>query len=343
MSIPTDVIKILKRCVTLRLKALRRFAAFADPKNETHRYFVNVLIKIGGLFEKTNRVSDTQSTPLSNSFSALSVDETEDDAEDVPDIQLPPVPSSMPNVHFEPEMSVAEAVNAVIIFLEDLETTRVYVMELWKDYKNQALDLVTAAVTTNTALELLKKPHDDLMKRVMPVFNNDFQFMMWAVFVVLRGRTTGQPALDMPAFNLVDPADTNIGHIYDFLMTPFMQNLGGLAQLISDQTVPVYKPGYFGYYNPRADFSKFAFPARWQQYQILLAESFTDIYFLLSVGDPKSKLPGPLPKSGSGSIQSSNLFFLDETMRLMDRLSRQKSSPSTLHSPCVSWWTLTFR
>jgi len=194
VSVPVEVLRILKRCISLRLKVSRRFLATADPGNESHQYFIDILIKIRGLFDNVDHKSNsTDPVHLSNHFSELSTDdlEEEEDAEDVPDIQLPGVASSTSRSTFEPEMSLAEAINAVMIFLGDMENTRVYIMDLWLDYKLGTVDLVTAAVTTNTALELLQRPHASLMQRVMPTFEHDFITMICAIFSAFRGRPPG--------------------------------------------------------------------------------------------------------------------------------------------------------
>lgn len=321
--------RVLKRCISLRLQASRRFAGDPDPANITHRYFTNVLIGVCRLLEHNSSKTDTKTEISSNQFSALSVNETEEDVEDVPDIQLPTVASSMPNAEFEPEMSPEEAVHAVIIFLEDLETTRLYIMNLWQDYKIHSLDLVTTSVITNTALELLKKPHDDLMQRVLPLFRNDLQVLMWAVFVVLRGQTTFNPAWDMPGFENVDHDDAELGRLYDFIMVPYTQMLDALGRMndnridpiYKQKTAPIYKPGYYGHYDPDAAHSSRR--ARWAQCKILLAESFTDIFYLLNIGERKSD------HTRSDSGREENVFTLDETMNLMDQFI--KTNKLSLH------------
>jgi len=342
VTIPVEVTRLLKSCVSLRLKASRQFAAASDTNDDSHRYFIDVLIKIRDLFEQAitksiasppsdasaeaNAVPSAKANavpePLSNKFAALAVDDFEEDAEDVPDIQLPGVASSPDTTSFEPEMSLGEAVNAVVIFLDDMERTREYIIALWRDYKLEKVDLITAAVTTNTALELMKKPHDDFVQRVMPVFNHDFQKMVWLTFIALRGLSTGNPNWDMPSYNEVNSRDIKLARVYDFLMIPFISTLNGFTDLIHDNTVPVCRAGHWGIYDPTANFGKMPFLERWEQYQILLAESFTDMYFLLGLGDPRQQLPNPLPISGSP--QGANMFFVDETLVMTDKFIKTK-------------------
>lgn len=319
--IPVEVIRILKRCINLRTKAARRFAATSD--NESHLYFIDILNQLRRLLEHCNFPSNhTDSIPLTNQFSGLPARELEEDAEDIPDIQLPGVASSTSHTTFEPEMSLAEAINAIIIFLGDMEDTRLYIQALWQDYKSGSVDLVTAAVTTNTALELMKKPHDSLMQRVMPTFDNDFTVMICAIFSIFRERKAGEsPAI--PLYHQVDDRDHELGLFYDFTMLPIIQSLTGLAKLINNDTIPVYN-GQWGLYDPDGPFDELSCRQRWQQYIILLAELFTDMFFLLGLGRPDlgPHLDQAFPELGS--LQGGNTFFVDETMRLVDNFMRTK-------------------
>jgi hypothetical protein len=263
---------------------------------------------------------DPVAVPISNHFSGLSVDDLEEDAEDIPDIQLPGVTSS--TLSSEPEMSLVEAMIAVMIFLGDMENTRVYIMDLWRDYKAGAVDLVTAAVTTNTVLELLERPHANLMERVMPTFHWDFNLLICAIYLVIRPREVGQSE-GIPLFKQVDGKDLELGLIYDFLMLPFTQSLGGLAKLIDNETVHIYN-GVFGYYDPTSASDKLPFQQRWHHYQLLLTESFTDIFFLLGLGNPDSDYNSGQGFPVLGSPQGANIFFVDKTMKLMDKFIRTK-------------------
>lgn len=175
-AIPLEVIRILKRCISLRLRASLQFAPTpeSESSDKSHQYFIGILVQIRGIFERVNSTLDP-SDPITtqNQFTELSSDESEDNAEDVPDIDIPRVASS--NLSFEPEMVMMEAINAIVMFLGDMERTRVYLGALWRDYKSGKIDLITASVTTNTAIQIMQRPHDKLMKRVMPVFGDDLR------------------------------------------------------------------------------------------------------------------------------------------------------------------------
>jgi hypothetical protein len=214
-----------------------------------------------------------------NKYSELLSDDSEDDAEDVPDIDLPRVSSSMPKSTFEPEMLEVEAVNAIVMFLGDMERVRLHIEALWKDYKTGKIDLITAAVTTNTAIELLQRPHDELMQRVMPQFNNNFGELLLFTFAQLRGYTTGQIDENMMNdLHRVDGRDVGLGRIHDFMMLPFV----AIFDSISDFDCAAGHLNYSsknGIYDPNTAFGQLSYPSKWQQYQILLMELFFGILY----------------------------------------------------------------
>ena len=213
---------------------------------------------------------------------------------------------------FEPEMVVMEAISAVVMYLGDMERVRAYLGGLWRDYKSGKIDLITASVTTNTAIEILRRPHDKLMKRVMPVFDNNFQKMIIMTFGLLRGHMTG--GTDIPRFDLVDDQDTKTEKIYDFLMLPFIQMfgdlLGNLPESIPSGALP-FKSDRYGKYDPNALFDKLPCRARWQQYHILLSDANSDISVL------RGHAMGSVP-------QDNSIFDVDGVICLMARFIRTK-------------------
>lgn len=315
-SIPVEVIGILRRCIALRLRAVQRFAATANLANETHRHFLDVLTQIYTLFQSCRAraaapadARDDIDGLASNRFANLALEGEDEEAEDLADIHIPGLPSHH-SVQVDPEVTQAEAVFSVITFLEDIQNVRQYIENLWLDYAKGSVDLATAAVTTNTALELLCEPHNDLMRRVALAFNDDLDKMMLAVLFVIC------PDLrhHVPVFPNVDESDHEIAEAYDFTMFPMVQTLNGFSKLLSDpDVIPTYKAGYYGTYVPSANSHRHHFKDRWKRYQILITESFTDIYFLLEMGNIDRSLPAVL--FGSRGSSSRNLFFIDELIK----------------------------
>jgi hypothetical protein len=246
---------------------------------------------------------------IHNQFDGLRIEESDDNAEDVPDIDLPRVASEIPNTSFEPQMERVEAVSAIVMFLGDLYDTKSYLGTLWIDYEAGLVDLITAAVTTNTALDILQKPHDELMKRVMPLFEDNFELMVFYTFLILRGPDGGH-VTGIPGFDLIDESDRKLEQIYDLLMLPLVQILEGLAESLTAGKIPYPQIGAYGKYDPNAPFGELRSQARWKQYRILLPELLSDVEFLLD-------------HSGGVEISESALG-IDSIIRLLDRFIHTK-------------------
>ena len=248
-----------------------------------------------------------------NQFIELSSVESEDDAEDVPDIDIPRVASFIPNVLFEPELVIMEAISDIVMFLGDMERTRLYLRALRKDYKSSKIDLITASVTTNTAIDLLQRPHDELMTRVMPMFGNNFQKMISMTFGLLRGHTSGQLDTNIPKFDLVDDQDVELAKVFDFTMLPFLQILDDLADKLNSGPSPLSRSSKYGNYDPDAALHQQSFRSGWQQCHILLSKAFSDISFILGL----ARVIG---------LDCGGWTRLDAIIRLMDDFFRTRES-----------------
>ena len=49
-----------------------------------------------------------------------------------------------------------EAIFAAFCLFEDLRKLRNFVKQIWQDYKERKIDLISAAVTTNTAIDIAR-------------------------------------------------------------------------------------------------------------------------------------------------------------------------------------------
>jgi hypothetical protein len=318
--VPTEVFRLLKRCISLRQSVTRRFqAGQASRENEAHQHFIDTLIGVGEILKGSidgsgkGAVGMEGTAAFGNRFVDLDVegDVRGDDEEDIADIQLPEPPRatnapSASRLTFGQAVDLSEGITSFLAFLGDVENVRDYIKDLWVDYKNGGVDLMTAAVTTNTALELLRKPHDDITRRVLPLVQNNLQMLIWASMSVLRGHTD----FDMGSFQSVPDDDIVTGSLYDFFMIPVLSVLQGQACVINDGMVPIYKPGYYGtYYTNSGSLEKKSFQKRWSQCLILMTESFTDYLLLIQLGSHE---------------KDQNLFFFDQTVLEMNKLAKTK-------------------
>ncbi|KAE8267038.1 hypothetical protein A4X09_0g5306 [Tilletia walkeri] len=263
VEIPLELLQLLRRCCSLRLATLRRFLPNPDLSTKTHAYFVNVLREVGSLLHeareealleslknatgaKGKNKNKSDNVRSANRFDSLAdlVDELNDDLSDeLPDIRLPepPRPKNAPviasNAHFSPVDTADECVESILAFFSDLHDVRDYIRELWLDYNEGRTDLLTASVTTNTALELLRRPHEDVMARIMPFFDNSLMTMFQLVVNYVRMRATGDPQIRL-VVSFTDVSDDSPDlPFYDFFFVPCWQMVDALTRVITDNHV----------------------------------------------------------------------------------------------------------
>ncbi|WVQ98197.1 hypothetical protein IAU59_005319 [Kwoniella sp. CBS 9459] len=330
--------QLLDRCIYLRYSCLKRFLKRPDASTQGHAHFIRVLADVKNIFANhiasakipsSNRSAKVQDASWTNMFAALDIQEDEYTAEDLPDIFVPE-PSGRPpdaptRVTFAPEPDVEELVVRMLAFFEDMHDIRDEIIALWGGYKSGEIDLITASVTTNTALELLRSSHDDVVKTVLPAFDNDLPRLMAVIYNLLISvfSRPGSRAEGPPLFQLLDDSDWVKTAIYDHLLIPLHQILGGMSDLIQDGVVPIYKPGHCGNYDPTLKFYSLPFSKRWHQSLIIMSETFTDYFLLNMMGNDNDKQV--LPSSQViGDETRGNLFFIDEIAREMNRFSTTK-------------------
>ncbi|KAL9931995.1 hypothetical protein V8E36_009056 [Tilletia maclaganii] len=299
-EIPIDLLQLIWRCINLRYTSLKRFIKAPDLSTLTHEHFINVLREVGSLLaqareeallqriEKAGAKSGKERPDKSfvNQFEHLAdfIEGEEDFGEEVPDIHLPAAPGppkssgSAVNVNFEPLESPEECINDVITFFTDLQDARDYIGELWSDWAIGKLDLMTCAIATNTALELLRKPHDELMARALPHAGGSIHKLLFIIVNSVRLERKGFSfdLLTLPLFSQLSDRDPNTQFIYDWFFLPQFQMLDGLARVIKQGHTPVCKPGYFGTFDATVDSWKLPVSKRWAQAQVLILEHFAD-------------------------------------------------------------------
>ncbi|KAK0559480.1 hypothetical protein OC844_004382 [Tilletia horrida] len=321
VDIPLELLQLIRRCIGLRLASLRRFLAAPDLSTLTHEAFIDKLREAGSILhearerrlnervEKARAAAGGQGKkekkPSKNRFESLEdlVQEGEELGDQLPDIQLsePPrpdkkAPAQNQNATFDLLRSEEEALLDVALFFNDLQDVRDYVRELWEDYRNGKRDLITVSVSTNTAIELLRRPHDEVMSRLEPKLQNSMGDLFVRLYLL-----TSQPDLiqigdqywfrtpDLPTFDMVDDDDEAKQRIYDFFMIPVWQLVDALGRVVTPGCVPIYKPGHFGHYDTWVESFTLPFQQRWQQAKVLCLETLADYLFAVLLSDEKQK------------------------------------------------------
>ncbi|KAJ3289777.1 hypothetical protein HK104_007243 [Borealophlyctis nickersoniae] len=177
-TVPAFVLTIARRAIQARKRCadwFRRSPVDDDDtkaqKDESHWLFVGVLEDVVKMLTplavpevRKETEKSTAEVSLENQFSSLEVDETEEDIEDA--TQVPPLPPSDVSIIGEEAYDVEEdesEIFATFCLFEDLANIRRFLQQTWTDYREGRIDLITASATTNTAVDIVREAHEELV------------------------------------------------------------------------------------------------------------------------------------------------------------------------------------
>ena len=200
VKLPSAIVNHLRSALALRKRCTEWFQKNRSEEelvldNMNHSYFIGVLERVLQILEPNStsetvvsgqknkyvkkfvseHTSQAEINELTNIYNILSVDDSKalDDGEatiittvkpltqNVHSRKATPPPPPRNNI-YEIERTIEEFVLAFYCFFHDVEELRGYIRSLWLQYKNGTLDLMTASVTTNTAVNLVGCIEDDL-------------------------------------------------------------------------------------------------------------------------------------------------------------------------------------
>ncbi|KAE8268442.1 hypothetical protein A4X09_0g3894 [Tilletia walkeri] len=224
MPIPLELLQIIRRCIRFRLDTLKCFLPKADLSIYTHAFFIDTLRSVGFILHEAreqafvdnarqhssssgnNSRSAQKSETTSNRFASLAdlvqdLEETDgDDLEDASAIELSEPPRSTSSsaangsgnkARFTAVQTTETAIMALLAVLDDFHSVRESISSLWARYSEGKCDLITAALTTNTALELLRHPYNEVISVILPKFNNSIEYLLGHLLEFLSDRSTG--------------------------------------------------------------------------------------------------------------------------------------------------------
>ncbi|EPQ27820.1 uncharacterized protein PFL1_04565 [Pseudozyma flocculosa PF-1] len=298
--VPVEVIQLMRRCIDSRKSAFMMFKWLPTFNRRSHLHFISVIEEALALLEDlvpkhkdsgaaATATADAATDGRDSSFSAdknrfglLDIEEVED----LPDIDLPPPPrpaaagrATQPSAVYSLEEDEDEVLFYVIAFYRDLHNLREYLMQTWADYRRGKISLVTASIVTNTALEAIRKTHDEFSARYVPRFGS--VEALTGVCIELVKAHLGIPHSG-PLLNpdLIDDEDDATVAMYDFFFLPVLQFVEGFQRVLVDGKAPVCKKGYFGVYRADADRSTMTYRERYDADKVLMAEALGEFTLL---------------------------------------------------------------
>ncbi|KAE8266252.1 hypothetical protein A4X09_0g6098 [Tilletia walkeri] len=270
------------------------------PDHLLHRLY-RILFEAKEDISQTNATEPNQQKQNTNRFASLEIlDQSNDDIDDKiegdEDIgkdvgSATPLKSSTTStaalVQFDVEQSIEEAVMSALAFFAAWVDMRTYVRNLWSEYLAGKSDLMTTSVTTNLAIEMLRRPHDELVSNTLPFFenlrekyptcSNGLEVMLVHLFNAISSRSSKDhvPLTALASYRDVKAQDTVKQLIYETLCIPVYQVFKQVIVNPSRFPSPYKTDGF----DETASIRAMPF-FRWQQLEKLIFNSYADYLIL---------------------------------------------------------------
>ncbi|KAK8097029.1 hypothetical protein PG999_012973 [Apiospora kogelbergensis] len=243
-----------------------------EEKDSKHQYFVGVLEKVRDVlrpFGHSRTEDDASADEITNRFAGLAVYEPSKEFLNAPDTERP-VKTGDDDVTYEAETdsSFEEAIFALTALINDLNRVRAHIRWVWSNYKSGMFDLAAAAITTNTAIGLVRNMVVDVMPLLAP---------------------HGGLGQMLQRFHLMQCFNRGWKEKDDIMEGTFLvpyRMVESFLAVVQPGQVPLYKDGMFGYYDPEVNRSKLTGQKKFEQDRALLMPYFAELVTIIrGVGD----------------------------------------------------------
>lgn len=277
VSVPGTFSSTLDRLIKVRSafgSQLAKHGAALNPiKTEKHNFFLGVLTAVRDvlkhLFAEPGKASVEE---LSNRFDGLDVYEP---TEDAPDVVRPQQVADNVVYEAEPSLSFEDVLCAYTLLVNDLNKIRARIEWIWSNFKAGIFDLPAAALATNTAIDLAHS----LIDEVMPLTKaHDGLRQIVTKFYLVQMMMAGHSLESLEA-NMADNCNFTY-ETYDRAVGTFLpayQLVESFAAVLQPDTLPVFKDGIFGFYNPSLDRSSKTGKQKFRDDKALIMPFFAEL------------------------------------------------------------------
>lgn len=180
---PLSFTNTLNRVISTRSGFTKKLATIRDDtdasSDSTHAYFVRVLEEVREVLKPRGApaapdppILVASSSPgavgeIGGRFAGLSVEDPSEAFLNAPDIERPtPAENDKATYKAEPHQELTEILFAYNLLLGDLNEIRSRILGVWHTYKDDMIDMITAAIASNTACDLAR----ELIEEMAPMF-----------------------------------------------------------------------------------------------------------------------------------------------------------------------------
>ena len=342
IQMSSGILRVVERAIDARQRCAAWFQKTGVEQDaastERHLHFIHVLQSALGILKpcyatstpkrqaqtqegksrsSSSTASGIPSDTLSNRFEALGVE----DAEDVLDIDvvdcgaLKAKSTSRKESSYEVfELDFDDEIDItfdIFCFFEDLHRIQDFVKETWKGYKAGKIDLLTATITTNAAIHLVRRAEEDIIATKPEVFSKPRSYEAIAV-VIFFAESLGRGD-DPPAGLISTSAESlKITPFDDFLYLPTARILMKFERLASfkiayPHPVPPIKMSYLTF----PELLQTPEIQRWDKEDEFLSQHLLDQWFFEDI------------RKGLAQTRETEAPVMDELSQGFRKLSRE--------------------
>ena len=173
---------------------------------------------------------------------------------------------------------IEEQYLAAHCLLAEISSIREHIKSLWALYRDGQMDLDSASITTNTAVELVRRIQEDYDKNFPD--HSDFEGLI-RTFYTSQCVSKGQDPNHKQR-----PDDTINMAVYDLadqILLPTYTIMTSLSDVIAPGKIPLYKPGHFGFRDLSTEWSQKSPHDKFQDDRLVLLEAFTGFSALAKI------------------------------------------------------------
>ncbi|CAD0096497.1 unnamed protein product [Aureobasidium mustum] len=300
VKVPSSFVRVLDRAITLRRKHNSWFKdADQSSMDDGHNFFLGVLERVRETL-KSRLPTDTVDDPMTrfstssitkssdqshtvNAFAALALEEPSDKFLNTPPpkkaTEHPAEVDNNSRYKAERLQKAEEQYLAAHCLLADIDSIRAYIKSLWTMYRDGQIDLHSASITTNTAVELVRHMQEDYDRNFPD--HSDYEGLIETLYIaecVSQGqdpdhRQRHHDIINMAMYDLADQI---------FLTTYAI--LASLVDVVAPGHIPLYKPGHFGFRDLSTEWSQKSPHDKLQDDKLVLLEAFSGFSAIAKIG-----------------------------------------------------------
>ncbi|KAM3515895.1 hypothetical protein MY11210_000435 [Beauveria gryllotalpidicola] len=252
-----------------------------DPEVDAkHENFVDVLKHVRVILTSLMPPPDEgesfdRGDALQNRFAGLAVHEPSEAFLSAPNIERPTKPATDPvDYAAEPPTSFEDTIFALWVLMDDMNKARASIRSVWEYFKSRGFDVVPAAVTTNTVIELVRNMIEDVLPLIE--MHGGLEYCIQKCYMVkclLKG-------FSLPELTTENGKDNFNYDTYDEANETFFMSfrlLEAFQGVLEPGIVPLYHDGFFGTFDANSDRTKKSGAGKFHDDRALLMPVLTDL------------------------------------------------------------------